>query len=740
MIIPGMKLYFKSLVLTTIFLITFIGNATYAQHPSLILTKKGVSAIKRDYQNYPLFKNKYERVKAKIDGVIANPIVVPIPKDAGGGYTHERHKANYTEMLEAGTLFQISEDERYAEFVKNMLMAYADIYENLPLHPERKHNPAGKLFWQSLNESVWLVHVIQAFDCIYDYLSKSERFRIEKHLIRPCVDLLSIHNPETFNKIHNHGTWSVAAVGMAGYAMGDTDLVEKALRGLDKSGEGGFYAQLDQLFSPDGYYTEGPYYQRYALMPFVLFAQSIETNQPELKIFDYRNGLLKKAVNCIFQLSYNGKFLPINDAIKEKGIDSPEIVYGVDIVYALDEKSSELLAAAAIQKDVILSEQGLIVARTLKDRPSFEFPLPSQTLTDGKEGKSGAISIIRDGKSNGKTAVFKYTSHGLAHGHFDKLSLIFNDEGNEILADYGAARYLNVPQKYGGRYLKENKTFAKQSIAHNNLVIDKTSHFEGDFEKSSAYHPELYFEDFSSNPAYQVVSAKEHNAYPNVTIHRTLLMLSGTTFNNDLLIDIVRAEAKDNSTHTYDLPYYYYGQLIETNPMVRKNTNQIEVFGEEAGYQHLWVEGKSDFGLLPSSFTFLNQHRFYTLSTVSNVAGTVYLNRIGANDPDFNLKNDPSIHFRSKGKDLLRVTLIEPHGHYDPVTEVTLDSYSLVEDLKIDIDTSRYSAFSFKKKNSDATYLIILANQNSGLDIKHSLRIDNKNYQWQGPIYFESNL
>ncbi|MEL6557327.1 MAG: heparinase II/III family protein [Bacteroidota bacterium] len=734
-----MKLFFKSLILITLIQLALSVNSALAQHPSLILTKKGVSAIKKEYRSYPLFRNKYETVKEKIDAVIPRPIAVPIPKDAGGGYTHERHKANYTEMLEAGTLFQISGDAKYADFVKKMLMAYADIYQKLPLHPERKHNPAGKLFWQSLNESVWLVHVAQAYDCIYNYLSAKERSRIEKELLKPCVELLSTQNPETFNKIHNHGTWSVAAVGMAGFVMGDQDLVEKALLGLDKSGKGGFYAQLDQLFSPDGYYTEGPYYQRYALMPFVLFAQSVETNQPELKIFEYRNGILQKAVNCIFQLSYNGKFFPINDAIKEKGIDSPEIVYGVDIVYALEQNSSELLAAAAIQKDVILSEQGLVVAKALKDQPAFKFPLPSQTLTDGKAGQSGAISIMRDGKSNGKTAVFKYTSHGLAHGHYDKLSLIFYDEGNEILADYGASRYLNVPQKYGGRYLRENKSFAKQSIAHNNLIVDEMSHFNGNYKLSSAHHPDEYFKDFDSNKSYQVVSAKEHNAYPGVTIHRTLMILSETSFSNDLLVDIVRTEVKDEATHTYDLPYYYYGQLIETNPVVRKNTDKIEVFGEGAGYQHLWVEGKSEFGKLPSSFTFLNQNRFYTLSMVSNVNGTVYLNRIGANDPDFNLKNDPSIHFRTRTKDLLQITLIEPHGNYNPVTEVTLDSYSLVANLNIENDTKEYSAFSFKKKGSDASYVIIIANQDSDKAVQHTLTINGIAYEWKGPIYVTSN-
>jgi cysteine synthase len=36
-----------------------------------------------------------------------------------------------------------------------------------------------------------------------------------------------------------------------------------ALYGAEKNGKAGLLAQLDGLFSPDGYYNEGPYYTRY---------------------------------------------------------------------------------------------------------------------------------------------------------------------------------------------------------------------------------------------------------------------------------------------------------------------------------------------------------------------------------------------------------------------------------------------------------------------------------------------
>ena len=57
----------------------------------------------------------------------------------------------------------------------------------------------------------------------------------------------------------------------------------------------------------------------------MLFAKVIERNEPERKIFEHRDGVLLKAVYSLIQLSYGGYFIPINDAIKDKGLDTIEL-------------------------------------------------------------------------------------------------------------------------------------------------------------------------------------------------------------------------------------------------------------------------------------------------------------------------------------------------------------------------------------------------------------------------------
>ena len=149
-----------------------------------------------------------------------------------GGYTHEQHKKNYKNMALAGALYQLTKDAKYAEYVKNMLLGYEKIFMDLPPHPSDKSYARGKLFWQCLNDANWLVFTSQAYDAVYDYLSKEEQKLLNDNLFKPYANYISVENPQFFNRVHNHSTWANAAVGMVGLVIGDSELVNRALYGL----------------------------------------------------------------------------------------------------------------------------------------------------------------------------------------------------------------------------------------------------------------------------------------------------------------------------------------------------------------------------------------------------------------------------------------------------------------------------------------------------------------------------
>ena len=285
-----------------------------------------------------------------------------------------------------------------------------------------------------------------------------------------------------------------------------------------------------------------------------------------MRIFEHRGQILKKALNSSLQLTNtDGRFLPINDALKEKDFTSSELVLALNMAWSVYGPDSGWLAVARKQNKVSLHHGGAMVAAALKDQKNIpdHYTYQSVEYTDGADGKQGGLSLMRMGSGDRLTSlVFKYASHGLSHGHYDRLGYFMHDQGHEIFQDYGSVRFVNVEQKYGGRYLPENKSYASQTIAHNTLVVDETSHFNGKESEAEKYAPQKLFSSLKG-PAVQVVSAVENNAYRDLAMKRTLFMIQLPGTSRPIVVDIFSADG--NTQHQYDLPFQYSGQVINTS-------------------------------------------------------------------------------------------------------------------------------------------------------------------------------
>ncbi len=748
----NMRMTKHTAVLQVLICILLISLNGYSQeHPNLILTKDGVQKIRAELGNAPLFDATLAKVKAEVDAEIALGIETPIPKDYSGGYTHERHKRNFLILQKAGVLYQILNDEKYALYIKDMLFQYEGMYKDLPVHPQTRSYARGKLFWQCLNDSNWLVYVSQAYDCVYNYLTKKERKQLEKNLFRPFADYISIENPQFYNRVHNHSTWGNAAVGMIGLVMNDEELIHRALYGIEDDGlpigakdndggfikvegqEVGFLANVNEPFSPEGYYTEGPYYQRYAMYPFLIFAEALHNVKPDVKIFEYKDSVLLKSVEVLIKLSdADGEFFPLNDAQKGMSYKSREVVTALDIAYHYGGHNPELLSIAEEQGQVLLDDSGLAVALGIRDGKAKKFQKKSINLTDGAKGNEGGVGILRYGNED-MTLVYKYAAQGLSHGHYDKLSFSLYEKGTEILQDYGLARFVNIEQKGGGNYLKENTTWAKQTIAHNTLVQNETSHFGGKYEVGSKHHSELYFFD-DSNPEVQIVSAKETNAYPGTEMQRTMALIKTDGFEKPFLLDILKVVSK--TENQYDLPFYFKGQVMQTN-FDFTTPKTLEAWGSANGYQHLWTEGIGSPKEDNTKLSWLENGHFYTLTTTSSKDDDLRFVRIGANDPEFNLRRDAGLVIRRKNtQNTTFVSVIESHGNYSPVSEFSVNSNSAISKIELMSDTNEYTSVLIETKSNGEQLVLVVANINKQKDKEHTITINGKEYRWTGPYKF----
>lgn len=720
------------------------------EHPNLIMTKAGVEKIRSALGTVPLFDATVEKVQAEVDEEIELGIDTPVPKDYSGGYTHERHKRNFFMAQKAAVLYQVLDDEKYAGYVRDMLFQYEAMYKDLPLHPKTRSYARGKLFWQCLNDANWLVYMSQAYDAIYDYLSPPERQRLEDNLFRPFADHISIDSPQFFNRVHNHSTWGNAAVGMIGLVMGDDALVERALYGIpfdevdadgkdddggfiySRDGKAGFLANLDEPFSPDGYYTEGPYYQRYAMYPFLIFAQGLHNARPDLKIFDHKNGVLLKAVDALLALSdADGEFFPLNDGQKGMSYYARELVTAVDIAYHVGGRDPRLLDIAQRQGQVLLDDAGISVALGVRDGEAVPYEKTSVNLSDGADGTQGGVAVLRHGDEN-LTLVFKYAAQGLSHGHYDKLSFSLYEKGDEVLQDYGLARFVNIEQKGGGNYLKENTSWAKQTIAHNTITQNETSHFQGKYEIGSQHHSVLHFYD-DTDPDVQVVSATETNAYPGTTMRRTMAIIKRDAFERPFLLDVFRVDADEENQ--YDLPFYFLGQVLTVN-FDYESPATLRALGEEYGYQHLYLEGVGTPGSEATRFSWMGNGKFYTLTSATRASDELMFTRIGANDPDFNLRRDAGFMIRRHGAgDTVFVSTVETHGSYSPVTELAVNSNSSIATLKVVYDDADYTAVSIGDVSGE-TSVFVVAYSDSSSEFEHVLDVEGVTYQWSGPYLY----
>ena len=730
----------KSILLFAVLVISLCGWSA-PRHPLLLLSPQGVETIRSEAARIPEFERTIRETVAAADRALEHGIEIPVPRDHGGGYSHERHKDNYYDLYYCGLAYQLTGREEYARFVRDMFRGYAAMYPGLGPHPANKRpDQAGRIFWQPLNDCVWLCHAALAYDCVYEWLTEQDRRQLERDLFRPMARFLTVGTERTrttFDMMHNHGTWATASVGMIGHVMGDDELVEMSLYGLKKDGKGGFMRQLDVLFSPDGYYTEGAYYQRYALWPFVVYAQVLDNNHPEMKVFDYRDGLLAKATRAVIDMSYNGELFRINDAVYQT-TDALEIVNAVDASFRADTTRRELLSIAAGQGNYVVSDAGLATAAAVSRGEARLYPFVSRLLRDGADGKQGALAIIRQGEGDKHTALlFKATSHGRSHGHYDKLSILLFDNGNEILSDYGSVRYLNLEPRNGGDYTRENRSWALQTIAHNTVTVDSTSHFNGDIKVSERCWSQIDYADFDT-PHIQVVSGSERQAAPGVEMRRTVAVVADPSLEFPLVIDLFGL--RSDTPHCYDLPYYWRGTLSETNFGMTRHTGAMPLLGSRNGYQHLWVEGTSRPSGPLAQMTWFNGNRFYSLSTLTDGDEQLYFVRMGASDPQMNILGWPGYLIRKpQARNHTFVSVLDIHGEYDLVTELTREFHSQVERIELLRDDDRYTAVRISLTRGRSC-LFVTRNRDFSASAANHLEFGGRDYDWQGNYgyFFES--
>ncbi|EPE2679782.1 heparinase II/III domain-containing protein [Vibrio alginolyticus] len=715
----------------------------------ILLTEAEVELLRKEVGKPSLMGKSIEANRKELEAFMRLPLDVPGHGEAGG-YEHNRHKQNYTYMNLAGRLFLITQEEKYAQFVKDLLAIYAEKYLTFDFHVQKNTNPTGRLFHQILNEHCWLMFTSLAYSCVASVMTKEERTAVVERIFEPMLDMFTVRYAHDFDRIHNHGIWAVAAVGICGLAIGKPEYLEMSVYGQDRDDTGGFLAQISQLFAPSGYYMEGPYYHRYAIRPTCVFAEVVHRHMPEVDIYNYKDKVIGNTVQAMLATAYpNGEFPALNDASRTMSITDMGVQVAVSVYskhYGMDDN---ILGMAKIQNAVWMHPCGLELSqaydKAIADREIGMPFWPSVELNEGPTGNNGAQGFIRMQDKTGDVSqlVMNYGQHGMGHGNFDTLGITFFNRGQEVLREYGFCRWVNVEPKFGGRYLDENKSYARQTIAHNAVTIDEQCQNGFDVDRADSVHGLPHFFKVEGTEI-NGMSAFANDHYPNTDMQRSVFMLNLDELEAPLLLDLYRIEGEGE--HQYDYSHQYDGQIVRTN-FDYQSFGELSTLGDDFGYQHLWkvASGKVQDTALVS---WLQNNTYYTwLGTSSSAKAIVDENtrdneviftRTGANDPSFNLRSEPAFILRSKGESTLFASVLETHGYFNEEFEQSVNARGQVKDIRV----VGYNAVgSIVEITTEKSLVTVMISNVLGADDQtpHQVEMNGKTYSWNGFYSLEVN-
>lgn len=208
-------------------------DAMPVRHPFLRYSAEDVDRVRRLAESDETVRATVKSVCSAADSLIANPL--PIPRERTDDHAEIPGK-----MARAANAYMLSGDDKYAAWVRQALLDYADFYPTMAPHGGGR----ARIFATAsgLYEAMWYVTTICAYDQVYDspVFSTEDHARIEERLLRPAAELFIVRDysdaqdyrtRDLHYKCYNFQAWFISAVGLTGLLLGDADMVEYAIDG-----------------------------------------------------------------------------------------------------------------------------------------------------------------------------------------------------------------------------------------------------------------------------------------------------------------------------------------------------------------------------------------------------------------------------------------------------------------------------------------------------------------------------
>ena len=401
------------------------------------------------------------------------------------------HSKNLWRMHAAAWAYAITGEVKFASFAREILLGYADRYQQYPYHlanrnPASRSSAGGHLFEQTLNEAASLTsHIAPAYDLIYDapIMTAKDHERIRDDLLIPM--LKNIDKSKAGKS--NWQTWHNAGMLWGGAVLHDDAWIKKAIADPGN----GFLQQMKVSVTDDGMWYENSWgYHFYTLSAMVEIAE----------------GARRLGIDLWSHPRFKAMFtLPVRYAMPDRSLPR----FGDDV-------NTKVATAASYLEFAFHAYGDASMLPYLATQPT------SNTIMFGRDtGKAAKMpelgsevfreaghAILRSPGDKGLAACLAFGPYGGFHGHFDKLSFVFFGLGTELGVDPGRA----ASQAYR---LPIHQNWYKATLSHNTVLVNGLS------QKGVAGK----LLSFTANEHCSAALATADDAYPGIR-HKRLLVLT----------------------------------------------------------------------------------------------------------------------------------------------------------------------------------------------------------------------
>jgi hypothetical protein len=426
-------------------------------HPCTLWDKEDVEEYKRLIQTNEEAKAAFAKLRTRCDARLQKPLDVPVPRQGPDGQwmwpgdfpeneapfkrLGRNSEGNSSDMAALGVMYNLTGEEKYAEYCKKLLLAYADAYPKYG-HPagwmQKNYRSAndGRLTHQFLNDGFWLAEASFGYDLVYSLPSwtAEERKKVHDDLLRAVVaEFIDpvIGKPDYLSFTNNRSATCAAATLMAGYATEDQEMVNNAAYGTGGTKEHPVGGLLGTFFTEtcifqDGLWIEGAPAYQVGIVSAAMFNGAEVLWRHGINAYSLGNGALKRMLDSALTLAYpdaNMTVAALHDSAQMALLGGPdwftcEEGYAYELGYLRYRETHYVPIIKGASKGLSMSVHGSGPARFV-DLPK---EIPPRVIEHANFYVTG-YGVQRLETGSGVAQVIFEFGESLGHAHPSKLAI-----------------------------------------------------------------------------------------------------------------------------------------------------------------------------------------------------------------------------------------------------------------------------------------------------------------------------